>query len=167
MYVKKYFNSERNHFGHVNTKKASGWRNQAEDNERYNILSGWFSWSNPQLNRSVQHQTKCVSSPHPSVHHTKASVQHIKPSVQHIKSVSVLNWCFFCVVDFFSGELTLFSCETDSFFVVNWHFFRVKLRDFRGRKRAALLRWTYVLNWGGPFSSDDSYDMNSSNWDII
>ena len=124
MYVKKYFNSERNHFGHVNTKKASGWRNQAEDNERYNILSGWFSWSNPQLNRSVQHQTKCVSSPHPSVHHTKASVQHIKPSVQHIKSVSVLNWCFFCV------KLTVFLWWTDAFFVWNWQFFCGELTLF-------------------------------------
>ena len=138
-----------------------------EDNEPYKILSGWFLWSNPQLNRSVQHQTKCVSSPHPSVHHTKASVQHIKPSVQHIKSVSVLNWCFFCVkLTVFCGELTLFSCETDGF--LWWtEIFSFETEGFSGQRKSG----PFALNWRvelrGILLSDDSYDMNSSNWDII
>ena len=47
---------------------------------------------------------------------------------------------FFCVeLTVFCGELTVLCGE---------------LRDFQGRKRAAVLR-------------DDSYDMNSSNLDII
>ena len=116
-----------------------------------NVIRFWylwrFLWRYPQLNNwSVQHQDKSFSAPKirqinksnasvqykkPSVHDKKASVQQIKPSVQHIKSVSVLNWCFFCV------ELTVFLCWTDGFFVVNWRFFMVKWGIFGAEKERA------------------------------
>ena len=128
-----------------------------EDNERY--LSRWCLWGTPQFDTSVQHQDQSFSAPSVRLtsqmrqFSTPVSSPHKNFSSTHKKRQSV-ELMFFCV------ELTVFLWWTDAFFVWNWRIFGT------GKE------WPFCVEltcWseGDLFLRDDSYDMNSSNWDII
>ena len=117
-------------------------------------MSGWFLWSTPQFDKSVQHQDHSFSAPKIRQFNTSnASVQRTRQfstknrQFNTEKSVIPTHWRFLWF------ELTLFCVEL-IFFVSNWRFLCVKLTGvskwpflcgtdwFWGGKGMALLCWT-------------------------
>ena len=131
--------------------------------------------STPQFHTdpSVQHKDYTFSATKISQFNTK------NPTVQHEKFLSSIVKPL-SSTQFFYIELRDFRCWSEGFSalnwaLLNWRVLSVELRDFGGWNGVALLCWTDVLKWEGPYFmksvSERCYSVHSrlifKGWEVL